>query len=272
MIQDSDIITVFSGGSINNIPEYSTGGNPSSFVLPLENHLFSNISPLEAENGFIDYRCIYIFNDSIADTFWNVKVFVDKEIRGGAATDLGFIFNSEVQKLILTGNVTGGSMTLSYESTSFSFDYNSNLDVWANNLQTAIRTIPSLTTVTVSVDQSFDSSNVPATIFTITYIDSRSHSIISIGINSLVPLPFTTIERLFSGNPINSIAQMIDLPTVAPTGVIFSHSNRNARLSIGNLLPNEGFPVWIRRTVLPNTLATSDGFQLGCVGTPFQIR
>ena len=61
----TDISFVLSGGSTNLNPNNSLGGMPSSapIVDSTMNNLFDDVSALESQTDFVDYRCFYIFND-----------------------------------------------------------------------------------------------------------------------------------------------------------------------------------------------------------------
>lgn len=276
MIQDTDIVYVLSGGASNTNPEASLGGDPSAApVLNGTNNLFSNVTPAVADEGGVDYRCFYVFNNSLVDTLWNAKIYPGNEIDGGAFAELGFVFADEIQKLTVIGNVTGGSLTLSYEDTNFSFAYNSNLGTWAANLQGAMRSIAALAGVVVTAEQSVNESSQTTTVFTILYTGNaagkRFQPILDVVANSLTPTPIVSAARVVGGSPINSIATLIDFGTTAPTGIVFTTLTEDEPAAIGHLRPTDGFPVWVRRTTPPATQPLAgDGFFAVCTGTAFE--
>ena len=56
----SDIVMVYTGGSVNTDPSQSLGGNPSNQpVSGLANNLFKDITDAQSVSGLIDYRCFY---------------------------------------------------------------------------------------------------------------------------------------------------------------------------------------------------------------------
>lgn len=275
MIQPNDIVYVLSGGSTNTDPDKSLGGDPSATpILSGTNNLFTSVTQDESTTGNIDYRCQYVFNNSLSETLWNCNIYVKSQVEGGAFADLGVIFSDEIQLLTVIGNVTGGSLTLSYEGDNFTVAYNASLSVWVSNFQTAIRTVPYLGDVIVTGQTSLTVDNIPVTTFTILYTGSaagnRFHPILTVITNALTPLPVVSASRLTAGGPINSIAPVIDRGTTTPTGVVFADTTQASPLRLGDLRPTDGFPVWVRRTTQPDTQPLAgDGFTCVCSGTAF---
>lgn len=72
-----DIKIFLSGGATNSDPDASLGGIKSSNQMPslaLYN-LFDVIGSAEATTGEAEYRCVYVENTNVTDTWRNVKVF-----------------------------------------------------------------------------------------------------------------------------------------------------------------------------------------------------
>jgi len=141
-VSEPDISLVLSGGTNNLNPNLSLGGNPSSLRVTSDNlnNLFSDISPEEAEVGKEDYRCLYLFNDG-TDFVYDIQIWMVSEVEGGADVEIGLQIQDEVQRITLTGGVTGGSFQISYDNHIITSTFNSDLGVWATNLQTSLRAI-----------------------------------------------------------------------------------------------------------------------------------
>ncbi len=248
MIQSTDFVYVLSGGSNNTVPTLSLGGDPSSTPVPNGlNNLFNNVSATQSAAGRIDYSCFYIFNDNLTDALYNCTIY-SVDTPGGSTTELGFVFSNEIQNVTVVGNVTGGSLTLSYDSHNFTFAYNSSLAVWAANFQTALQGIIGAGNATVTARTAV--SSIPTTIFTVNFVGSQSNrfqSVLTVQTNALTPTPVVSTARINSGSPINSIATLINVTTTPPTGVSFYTSNSSEPILIGVVQPTDGFPVWIKR-------------------------
>src|SRR5437660_1271614 len=79
-ISPNDISFVYSGGVNNNNSELSLGGFPSVFPIPGSiDNLFPDISGREVVAGKTDYRCFYIFNDNITDSFFNTSIWTQSQ-------------------------------------------------------------------------------------------------------------------------------------------------------------------------------------------------
>jgi hypothetical protein len=63
------------------------------------------------------------------------------------------------------------------------------------------------------------------------------------------------IEKEQEGAPINTIAQPINSDTETPDAIFSSGA-----LTIGNLRPNEGFFLWIKRTIVSTSTGCKDDF------------
>lgn len=274
MIETNDIVYVLSGGATNADPDKSLGGDPSSSpVLNGLNSLFANVSSDDAQAGLTDYRCMYVFNNSLVETLWKSKVFTQGEITSGSDAELGFIFADEIQNLTVIGNVTGGTLTLSYEGSNFTFSFSSNLSTWVANFQSAIRSIATLEEVQVSAQTSTSVDLQTVTVFTILYTGSsgqRFHPILEVVANALTPSAIVSASRSIGGSPINSIATIIDHATTTPNGVTFGPATQLEPMSIGHLRPTDGFPVWIKRVTPAGTQPVAgDGFTIVVGGTAF---
>lgn len=74
----SDLKFFLSGGGSNTDPDASLGGVISSteVVDDVLNNLFDDVSGAEHAAGDVNYRCIYLVNDS-ALTAYNVKLYIE---------------------------------------------------------------------------------------------------------------------------------------------------------------------------------------------------
>ena len=270
--QASDISVVFSGGSSNIDPNASLGGDPSNtpVVSNVINNLFADVTPAQSAAGREDYRCIYFFNDG--DTqIWNCNLWIAGDVTGGATPEIGIASTNEVQRITITGGpVTGGSFTLGYGSNEFVSNFNADLGVWATALQTSILLMINLDGSRTFHDVAVTAQAAGSTtvIFNIAFsvVDGlRSNNPFVVVNNLLTPLHGIdiTITTTQDGAPINTISGEINLDTTPPGGVLFELATEATPINIPRLEPNEGFPLWIKRTVIAGAEALADdGFTL----------
>lgn len=258
----SDIVMVYTGGSVNTDPSQSLGGNPSNQpVSGLANNLFKDITDAQSVSGLIDYRCLYVFNNNLTDALYNVKVFINKE--STASIDIGVQKQLEIQNVALNRTATGGFLTFSYPGKSnVAANWNIDLGVWATNIQHSLNTIFENTLVTVS-----------GTSFNIKFNgadDYRFHDILTVNTSTLTPSNITaTVSRTVVGEPINYIPDMLESDQTAPAGVNFIQATSGNPLAIGTLNALEGFPLWFKRTCVAGSLATqADNFGLTIQSSP----
>jgi len=264
----SDIVYVLSGGAGNIDPSLSTGGEPSALpILAGINNLFSDITPEQSVTGYVDYRCFYVFNNSGDETFKDVRVYIASEESSGADVQIGLPVVNESQTVTVSGTYPtgGGNFTLSYETTEFTVTQSPDFSTWVSAFQTAIREIEFLEDVTV-VGQEFSLAKV----FTINFqgdSGKRSHPLLTLVANNLGGSSVVTFGRSQQGSPINLVPANTGSVTVAPGGVNFGYPVIAQPVILGDLRPLEGFPVWVRRTVLPGaTPQALDGFKLRVKG------
>lgn len=262
-ISGSDILYVLSGGSANTNPNLSLGGDPSvQTVLNSTNNLFADVTTEQANQGFVDYRCFYIFNDSFSETLFEAKLFIFSEVDDGSSVQIGITQANDVQSIVVLGTVSGGSFTVSFDSTPVVVAYNSNVSVWASNLQVALRTISGLGDVTVSVSAFFNSVN-----FTVNFVGTAGNKfqpLLVITNNSLTGSGISlSVSKVVDGGPINLIAPQIDVSTTTPFGVMFSIATELNPILIGDFGPTDGIAVWMQRTTPNNSLPlANDGFKI----------
>lgn len=263
----TDISVVLSGGSINLDSNNSLGGNPSNspIVDGVLNNLFEDVSPSDTEAGREDYRCIYYFNDG-PSSIYSIKVFIEENYEGGASCQIGIQQRNEIQRIQVTGSISSGSLTLSYEGVSFVVPYNSDLATWANSFATLLNGLVDgsgnkLLTNTSVTAQTTDVNTVLFDISFLSLDGNRNHSklvLVSNNLNAQI-----TILKLQEGFPINTIAPEIGLATTPPGGVVFSVSE----IDIPYLKSEDGFPLWIKRTIPAGSDALAeDGLKIRFVG------
>jgi hypothetical protein len=268
-----DISIVLSGGNGNIFPNQSLGGDPSASPIPngTLNNLFSDISADRTEQTEEAYRCIYIFNDGDT-TVWDVKLYVIGNSTDGSVTEIGIEERNEAQRILINGSVTGGTLTLKYKQTEFTTTYNSDLAVWANDLQTQIQTIEEFKYVRVSA-QNAGSGQIVFDVRWAGKDSKRNFDKIEIATNQqnvptgnlLEPAGQITvnISVLQQGGPINTIAGEINVETTPPNYVGFFVASAASPITLPRLDPNDGFPLWIKRTVTLDAVPqANDGFSL----------
>jgi len=276
----SNISFVLSGGASNINPNNSLGGDPSSTSINggLLNNLFDDVSSYESENGNEDYRCIYVFNDG-ETTVWDMKLWADSITEGNVQIKLGIESSNEKQRITIIG-ATGGVLELQYKDRSFSSDYNSNTTVWASNIETSISnvTVSDVSTEKIFKKVSVEGRNLGSDtlIFDITWSGKdgkRNFDNIEIIGSELVLEPngsvLVTVEQ--QGSPINTLANEI-IETSPPGGVVFFDTNETSPIVIARLDPSDGFPIWIKRSIPSQTVASvEDKFTIQMVAQSLEV-
>ena len=79
-----------------------------------------------------------------------------------------------------------------------------------------------------------------------------------------------SISKNTIGSPVNTFAEQIDNEKVSPNGVVFQATvGYNNAIEVADLRPGEGFPVWVKRTILPNAQGLqNDNFVFILMGSP----
>jgi hypothetical protein len=278
----NEIFYVYSGGASNGSPSLSLGGNSSTVKITGGlNNLFDDITPEQAVSGRIDHRCYYIRNTA-SDDLVNVEIFIKSELLGGAFFSVGVITLDDVQQftIISSDPPTGGSFDAEYAGNIVTVAHDSDIDVFATNFETALNSISSLSEVEVTGQETASGSD-NFVIFTITFTGadgSRNQPLVEGDSESLTGSPgdtFTlTSQKIIEGSPVNTVASSISDATEVPPGVIFSVPTSTSKLAIGDLLAGDEVPIWLKRTVFPNTVEigednviisiTGDSVLLGC--------
>lgn len=265
----NDITFVLSGGTANINPNNALGGDPSSTPITDDtiNNLFADVSITESDTGIEDYRCIYVFNDG-ETAIYNLQLWIE-DFDSGSVMNIGTENRDEVQRITISGaTITSGSFTLSYNSTTFVSNYNSDLAVWAAALEDSLISLlddddalyfKELAVIAQSVGTSV--------IFDIIFsgLDARRNfDQFEVIENNILPdsvsIFITTPQE---GAPINTIAPEINVSTTPPGGVTFVAATESSPIILPILNPEEGFPLWTKRTVEAGVLAQErDGYTL----------
>lgn len=260
----TDLSLVLSGGTNNLNPNLSLGGGPSSLRVSNNNlnNLFSDITPDESEAGKEDYRCLYFFNDG-DDFVYNVQLWMQNQTEGGSDIQIGLQIQDEIQRITISGAVlTGGSFEITYENIPVSSSYNSDLGTWATDLQNNLRSITNDEGHQLLEDVVVSAQSVGSTvIFDISFAGQnakRNHDSITISGNNLVPSVNITAATIQQGAPINTVAPTLEVDTTPPGGVSFFIPTEATPLSVPNLGPAEGFPIWFKRITVEGATALAD--------------
>lgn len=256
---------ILSGGSNNVNPYDSLGGEPS-FVPVVNgkiNNLFDDVGAKESQQGVEDYRCVYVFND-YSVTVYNVNVYIYDEVSEGASVLLGTYYADEQQRIVISSGVNGGYFKISYDGSVITSYYNSDLATWSNQLELDLRNITDSMGRKVLEEASVNAQQVPNgdIVFDILFVGNsgkRSHEEIKLEENSLTPPTVNVkVSTLVNGGPINRMADEISNELIPPGGVNFSRYYEQSPLSLPLLYPGDGFPLWIKRSVLPNAKSVAN--------------
>ena len=74
------------------------------------------------------------------------------------------------------------------------------------------------------------------------------------------PSPSTSCELGLGTSGLNGTEQSITAEEIAPVGVNFFATSEGSPLAIGDLGPNEYYPVWIKRIVAPEAAGASNDY------------
>jgi hypothetical protein len=246
---------VLSGGVINQDPDLAVGGPPSPTIIDDSiNNLFADVTGTQTNTGYIDYRCFYVFNDNEED-YVNFKAWIGNQTPSGSSCLIGVLLRNEIQEIQFV-NVSGGSFKLSVDghtTDTIAFTYSPYLMEAA--LQSAFRLLPNAEQCLVT-SQGGEKYSVEFAGIN----KNTAYPMITFGENNLLPdeplLPAgAQFTRFQGGSPVNTIAPDAGAITTPPTGIVFSEPDANSSFLIGTFRVGAGFPVWIKRTTDPETIA-----------------
>lgn len=244
-----------SGGLANVDGNQSLGGLPSNqLYLPGTNTLFAQVTSDEAQNGGEVYRCIYGSANSTADlTNCSVSVLQNTEF---SSVSIGFELADDVQIIEFAGTPTGGTFTLKYLALvndvtvvqeTYPITY-STLATTAADIQTALNDLTYLSTTLVE-------GQAPS-LFQVTFAGEdghRSQILLEVTNFAVIGSSGATVSQLTAGSPKNAIATNIGFENQTPFGITFSLGSTG----LGTLRPGDVFPIWLRRSTLAGTIASS---------------
>lgn len=254
----SDTVLLLSGGSSNGDPLLSLGGEVS--ITEVGSDLFDDFLPEESATGLEDYRCIYVFN-TLPNSLKGIRLWLESSPVSSAAVILGVEESDDIQEINFSFFSGIGTMTLDFGGEDVIVTADSDLDIFALNFQTSLRDNTYLTDVIV------DAQMVGTTVnFKVTFAGSdgkRKQPIFALVDNSLGGSPTISINQISVGSPINATAETIGTDISVPSNPEFRETTEVLPIIIPNLFANEGFPLWIKRTIETNPPATrDDGFFL----------
>lgn len=275
---NSDLVITYSGGLLNSNPNASLGGDASPVPVYGDiNNLFDDITPDDADNGQIDYRCFYIFNQHQDETIYNIKTWIDFDVPKGANVKLGIESRDELQTITFNNVPTSGFFTIRYEPSNplgfapvkVNASPSGDINEFANNLQTALRIIPDLRDVSVTANV-FGTGLILEVLFT-NLDGQRQEEKMNIVQNTLSPITDIAVKRVQRGSPVNSVAASINIDITPPSNVSFSVPTKDFPFVIPKLKEGEGFHVWVERTITPDDESlANDGFHLGVSVEPVE--
>ena len=271
----NDISFVLSGGSTNINPNASIGGEPSSspIVDNMINNLYDDVSSDQSRDGMIDYRCFYVFNDG-PTPIYNIRVWVVSQSETGANVELGVESRDELQRVTIDSvAVESGTFTMSYGGHSFvvtktvpGYDPLLALQEWVNSFRSGLLNLRDEGKQLLYEVQVFGQYASGNTIFDINFLGrdgKREHPQLMLESNNLVPSANIEITTLQNGFPINTIASEIGVESNPPGGITFYTPNETYPITVPYMKQEDGFPIWVKRTVFQNTEAVEqDGFVL----------
>ena len=271
---ETDLSIVLSGGSTNVNPNLSIGGNPTAIPILDDslNNLFSDVTPEQASEGREDYRCLYLFNDATGDnsTIYNMILWTKDQLTGGSTIEVGIIDQNESQRILLASQdgvtpINGGSFDIVYMGQTVTTNYNSDLTVWATNIQEQLLDLQNEDGVNlidgVTVTPLIAGSASFVFDLTFTGLDAkRNVDLFEIANNNITPPTDITVSTLQEGSPVNTIAPLLDIDTTPPSNVVFFDPTLDEPILIPKLNSGDGFPIWFKRTTPAESAAVPADF------------
>lgn len=112
----ADIKWLHSGGAFNKEPENDLGNYPSRFEIAggkdnlqpnVMNNLFDDVMPEEVEDGLVDYRCFYIWNDAVTEGIECITIEMTQCLECGSYIEYGSKFLNDIQIVNICCEATG---------------------------------------------------------------------------------------------------------------------------------------------------------------------
>ncbi len=274
MVQRSDILLMYSGGKDNESPNRSLGGNISRFRAPSDtlNNLF-DVKPETIPRGApvsghapsgtsVEYRALYVKNNSLTGTFYDAHVWIEDQVPGGADVLIGIPRTNDEQNIAISpaSEITGGVFSLKFGTQSTADIAWGTIGVVSDNIEVALESLDGLSVVTV------DESVLPGDIwnFAISFVGGDGNKLqpnLQTFLNLLTftgSTPDITVTSVADGRPINDIAVDIAFGNNAPVDISFEEPTVDSPIVIGHLAPQENFYIWIERTLVAPSIPEQD--------------
>lgn len=279
MALPSDIKFYYSGGIANTSQDDSLGGSISQTeVVPYSENIFSLADGQQCKTGLTDYRCIYLKNTSGITSFYESKLLLDiPQNNTPPMLSLGFNKVNDVQRLSLSGTITGGGIFVMYQAVDGSvydtgYVIYDNITNFASNLQRELNSLLKVgggVVCEANTEAGFSYITV-----TFTGISGyKFHNLLQVVENDLTGVGASaTFTKIIDGGPINSTASPIGVSTATPANVTFATTG--ATVSLGTLLPEDYIPIWIKRVVPPGTKIQDESggtLKFTCYAFPFIV-
>jgi hypothetical protein len=259
MVSGTDMGFYLSGGIGNTNAYASLGGEPSAHpLLTGLNNLFENINKNDV---FSDYRCVYVYNNHATDSINNLQVLIKNKMADATTIEIGIPLATDQQIVTITNAVSAGSYTLIYDSSDVVVNYDADVSIWATNLQNALNALLEVTGAIVTYTYYASPVRYEFIVSFEGIDDHKQHPLLTVKTNNLTPVgTAVTIvtDKIANGAPINNIASPISCSTVSPTGITFV----STAVGVGTLYHGDGFPVWIKRSLLGDGTVVTDSFTL----------
>lgn len=266
-IQTTDIAFLLSGGSSNNNPSLSLGGNPSSTpVSGNMNSLFSDVPAASATSGLVDYRCFYILNKSETETLYSASLHVQIQSLGGSYADIGVSKSTEVQTIQISGSPSSGTARFKLGDIEFSGSWGGSIENFVSSLSSSLSSV-GLGDTQISYSSG---ASQQLNLNFLGSLNNKSYPLIELVENGLSGSPAISITRTSQGSPINSVAPAIATPSTSPSSVVFQQTSPSSKILVGSLGPGDSMPVWVQRTTPAGaSFKEGDSLVIRLSGDPF---
>jgi len=261
MLQPSDIKFFLSGGQTNIDPLNSLGGDYSDTQVGTDiNNLFEDVTSILSREGYVDYRCIYLFNKGTTQYDWifDSSIWTDLQSNIPIQIDLGLVLNDDVQQITISGTVTEGYLILEYNDvagniyTTSRIYYQGSMAAFAQQIQNKLNYLqPIIGGVKCQASSGSGFTNI---IITFGGDDgNKIHNLLKVQNNLAGNNISLQVFKISDGSPINTMAEQTENTTAVPSAMNFQSTSNLNKKKIGTLQLDEGFPIWIRRTIPAGT-------------------
>ncbi len=249
----SEILYLLSGGLDNRDQSKSLGGPASTQPLVGSlNNLFDDVLPTDKDTGAVSWRCLYVNNSSKTTIFYNSNFYILSEIANSGNIDLGYNPNNDQQLIRLASLPFSGNIVLGFQGNSLHINWDGSIEFFAANILAAFIGLLGDNTVIVTNDTQS---------VTVEFLSNKFQPFMTIVANSLGVDVFIT--KIHIGSPVNTTAVEIDNDITPPSNMQYFYPTNDEPLILGNFLPGDQFPIWVRRTIdVGSTNVSPDGVTL----------